>query len=129
MKLTRFIVLFLIFNLLLALPPGIAEVYYPDKWFLIPDFGALFGIFSTLTLFIYLIAYWRMGISNKASGQVLLGSVTIKLLTCMVMAFIYLSNHTVDPSKFLLNFFYLYFFHTVFELYCLLCNLRNQILK
>ncbi len=129
MKLTRFIILFLTFNLLLALPPGIAEVYNQDKQFLVPDFWALFGIFSALTFFIYLIAFWRMGISNKASGQVLLGSVTIRLLICMITAFIYLLNHTVDPSKFLLNFFYLYFFHTVFEIYCLLCNLRNQNLK
>ena len=128
MKLTRFITLFLIFNLLLAFPPGIVEMYYPNR-FLMPDFWILFGIFSTLTFFIYLIAFWRMSISNKASGQILLASVTIRLLICMIMVFIYLSSHIVDPAKFLLNFFYLYFFHTVFEIYCLLCNLRNQNLK
>lgn len=70
-----------------------------------------------------------MSISNKSSGQALLASVSIKLLFYMIIAFVYLSQNSVDPVKFLLNFFYLYLFHTVFEIYCLLCNLRNQNFK
>ena len=129
MTLKRFLLLFLFFNITLAIVPCLVQIYYPEKDLLIPHFWVLFGIFAALTFFIYLIAYWRMSISNRSSGQALLGSITIKLLICMIMAFVYLSENSVDPAKFLINFFYLYFFHTVFEIYCLLCNLRNQNFK
>lgn len=129
LKPLQFVLLFIAFNLILALAPGVAQLYYPEKEILLPAFWKLFALFSLLTFLICITAFWRMSVSNKASGQAILGTVTIKLLFCMVLAFIYLSNYDVDPTKFLLNFFYLYFFHTVFAIYCLLRNLRNQNLK
>lgn len=129
MSLLRFLVYYSVFMLALAVGPYIFDVYYADKEMLIPKFWSLFAIFGILTFSIYIIAYWRMSISNKASGQALLGSVSIKLFICMVIAYVYLSGNSVEPVKFMLNFFYLYFFHTVFEIYCLLCNLRNQKFK
>lgn len=129
MTIKRFLLLFVVFNIALALIPSLAQIYYPEKDLLIPHFWLLFGIFSILTLLLYLFAYWMMGISKTASGQALLGSITVRLLICMIMVFIYLSQTTVSPAKFLLSFFYLYLFHMVFEIYCLLCNLRNQNLK
>lgn len=129
MKIGRFLLYFILFNVFLALAPIVAQTYYSEGEYVIPYFWMLFWIFSALTFFIYLIAYWRMSISNRSSGQALLGSITIKLLICMIMAFVYLSENSVDPTKFLINFFYLYFSHTVFEIYCLLRNLRNQNFK
>jgi hypothetical protein len=129
MRITHFIIYFILFTISLAITPLVFQYYYPAMKLLIPKFWALFWIFAILTLSIYLIASWRMRISDKASGQALLGSVTIKLLFCMIIAFVYINSNTVDPLKFIINFFYLYFFHTVFEIYCLLCNLRNQKFK
>jgi hypothetical protein len=129
MRISRFIVYFILFTISLAIAPLTFQFYYPEMKLLVPKFWALFWIFEILTLSIYLIASWRMSISDKASGQALLGSVTIKLLFCMIIAFVYISSNAVDPLKFILNFFYLYFFHTVFEIYCLLCNLRNPKFK
>lgn len=129
MSLLRFLIYFLGFMLLLALGPYILHAFYFDRDFLIPKFWSLFAVFGIVTFSIYLLAYWRMGISNKASGQALLGSVAVKLLIYMIIAFVYLSANRVEPVNFMLNFFYLYFFHTVFEIYCLLCNLRNQKFK
>lgn len=128
MSIKQFLIYFLFFNILLGLGPFFAFQYdiIPP---LIPHFWILFSVFGVLTLSIHLVAHWRMAISNKASGQVLLGSITVKLLFCMILVFIYLSKMDVNSTLFLLNFFYLYFFHTVFEVYCLLRNLRNQILK
>lgn len=123
-----FLIYFLLFNILLGVGPFFASQYGMISP-LIPHFWLLFFAFSVLTLSIHLVAHWRMAISNKASGQVLLGSITVKLLFCMILVFIYLSKMDINPTLFLLNFFYLYFFHTVFEVYCLLRNLRNQILK
>src|SRR4029078_5303155 len=115
-----------IFVFTLASLPIIVAQYLGVNDFLIPYFWQLFVLFAILTLLIYTVSYWRMGISHKASGQILLGGITIKLLIYMLVAFIYLYNIDVNSSRFLLNFFYLYFFHSVFEIYCLLCNLRNQ---
>jgi hypothetical protein len=125
----HFLIIFLLFNITLAVAPSIAQIYYTEKNLLIPHFWMLFGFFSVLTSMLYLFAHWRMGVSNTASGQALLISITLRLFICMIVVFIYLSETTVNPAKFLLNFFYLYLFHMVFEIYCLLCNLRNQKLK
>lgn len=129
MKISRFLFFFAFFIAFLAIPPLIAGYYYPGADIVIPYFWNLFWIFAGLTGIIYLFAYWRMSLSYRSSGQALLGSVTVKLLVCMIIAFVYISKNSVDPAKFILDFFYLYFFHTVFELYCLLCNLRNQKFK
>jgi len=129
MSVSRFLIYFILFILALSIAPLMFQYYFPEKDLLIPRFWPLFFIFGILTFSILVIASWRMRISNKASGQALLGSVTIKLLFCMVIAFVYINANPVDPIKFIINFFYLYFFHTVFEIYCLLCNLRNQKFK
>lgn len=129
MTLNRFLLYFLFFNIALAAPPLAAEVLYSSQKLLIPHFWALFLIFDVLTLQLFLFAFWRMRISYKASGQAILASVSVKLLFCMILAFIYLYNVNTDKTKFLVNFFYLYFFHSVFEIYSLLRNLRNQNFK
>lgn len=129
MSLLRFLIYFILFILTLSIAPLVFQHYFPEIDLLIPRFWPLFLIFGLLTLSIYILASWRMRISNKASGQALLGSVTVKLLFCMIIAFVYINANPVDPVKFVVNFFYLYFFHTVFEIYCLLCNLRNQNFK
>lgn len=129
MSITRFLIYFIFFIAVLAAGPLLAQLYFPESELIIPHFWTLFLTFGILTFSIYLFAFWRMNISNRSSGQALLGSITLKLLICMIIAFVYISENNVAPAKFMLNFFYLYFFHTVFEIYCLLCNLRNQKFK
>lgn len=129
MSLKTLFIYFFGFMLVLALGPFIMERYFPADSLLVPNFWRLYFIFGLLTIFILSTASWIMRISARASAQALLGSITIKLLFCMVLAFIYLSRFQVEPVKFLASFFYLYFFHTVFEIYCLLRNLRNQNFK
>ena len=129
MSISRFIIYFILFIFFLAIPPLVAQYFFPIEGLLIPKFWLLFWIFAILTFSIYSFAYWRMSISINASGQALLGSITIKLLICTLIAFLYISENTVDPIKFIINFFYLYFLHTVIEIYCLLCNLHNPKIK
>lgn len=129
MSITRFIIYFVLFNFILAVPPFVIHHYFQELDILIPRFPNMFMVFSIITLVIYLLASWRMKVSIKSSGQALLVSIAVKLLLYMVIAFVYISQNTVDPGKFIICFFYLYFFHTVFEIYSLLCNLRNQKIK
>ncbi|MXV17589.1 hypothetical protein [Hufsiella ginkgonis] len=124
MSTQRFFILFLVFNLVLAILPATAGKY--SEFRLIPGFWGLFVVFDILTLNICLIARWRMQIGHKASGQVLLGTITARFLFCMVLVLIYVVKIPVKPVPFLACFFYLYFFHFIFEVYCLLRNLRNQ---
>ncbi len=129
MSVLKFVLYFILFNVLLSVAPLLAEIYYPDQALLIPRFWNMFAVFSIITFVIYVLASWRMKVSIKSSGQALLASVAVKLLLYMVIAFVYITQNTVDPVNFMICFFYLYFFHTVFEIYCLLCNLRNQKFK
>jgi hypothetical protein len=129
MSFNRFIIYFILFNLFLAAAPFFADYFFPERGVLIPKFWPMFWIFSFITFNIYIIASWRMRISDQASAQALLVSITVKMLFSMIIAFVYIQNNTFDPIYFVINFFYLYFFHTVFEIYCLLCNLRNQKIK
>jgi hypothetical protein len=129
MSTIRFLIYFILFNIFLALPPFIIHHHFKELDILIPRFDKMFIVFSIITFVIYILASWRMNVSIKASGQALLASIAVKLLLYMVIAFVYISQNTVDPVKFMICFFYLYFFHTVFEIYCLLCNLRNQKIK
>lgn len=129
MSTTKFLIYFFLFNILLSIPPLIAENSYADMDLLIPRFWNMFAVFSIITFVIYMLASWRMKVSIKSSGQALLASIAIKLLLYMVIAFVYITQNTVNPAKFIICFFYLYFFHTVFEISCLLCNLRNQKIK
>jgi len=129
MSVSRFLIYFLLFNILLSMGPLLAENFYTQFNVLIPRFWNMFAVFSIITLVIYLFTSWRMKVSIKSSGQALLAGIAVKLLLYMIIAFVYISQNTVDPVKFMISFFYLYFFHTVFEIYCLLCNLRNQNFK
>ncbi|MES2872542.1 MAG: hypothetical protein V4708_02390 [Bacteroidota bacterium] len=129
MSTLRFLIYFILFNIFLSIAPLAAENFYEAQDLLIPRFWNMFAVFSIITLVIYLFASWRMKVSIKSSGQALLASIAVKLLLYMVIAFVYITQNTVNPAKFIICFFYLYFFHTVFEIYCLLCNLRNQKFK
>jgi len=129
MKIGKYLLFFILFNLALSAAPLLLQNYYTDVQLLIPRFWNMFAVFSIITLVIHIFASWRMSISYRSSGQALLASITVKLLLYMIIAFVYISQNTVNPVNFMICFFYLYFFHTVFEIYCLLCNLRNQKFK
>ena len=125
----KFLIYFILFNIFLSIAPLLAGYSYSEFDLLIPRFWNMFAVFSIITLVIYLLASWRIKVSIKSSGQALLASIAVKLLLYMVIAFVYITQNTVNPAKFIICFFYLYFFHTVFEISCLLCNLRNQKFK
>lgn len=129
MSTTRFLIYFVLFNIALAIPPFVIHHHFRELDILIPRFPNMFAVFSIITLVIYLFASWRMRVSIKSSGQALLAGIAVKLLLYMVIAFVYISQNTVDPVKFVICFFYLYFFQTVFVISSLLCNLRNQKFK
>lgn len=119
MKLPGYLKNFVIFNLLLAVLPVVF------KNLLIPHFWVIFTLFAFLNLSIHLITFWGILTSNKASVRTFLGGTGLKFFVWMVFIFFYLRQNDVNSVGFLLNFFYLYFFNSAFEIYCLLRTLRN----
>jgi hypothetical protein len=82
-----------------------------------------------VTLIVYMVSW--IGIKRGGESQVLitLGAIVIRLLSSLLIILFYLMNFKVDPVIFIINFFSIYFLFTVFEISCLLVNLRHQIKK
>ena len=129
MKISQYLKYFILFNILVALPPGYMQLSQGGKNVLIPYFWQLFTAFASLNLITFLLIYWKLPNNSEGSVMALMGSVAIKLLLWMIVVFIYIQNIKVGATNFILDFFYLYLLNSVFEIYCLLRNLRNQNLR
>ena len=118
----RFFIAFGISTIFIALPPAVLG--YTNKGLLIPGFWLIFQFFSSLTFLICLAVIWGQLKDGTLGSQIFLGATTLKLLLCMTLALIYLHKYRVNDVVFVLNYFYLYFLYTAFEIYSLLSNLR-----
>lgn len=125
MTIPRFLGIYLVFLAVLGGLPA-ALVSFGGMPVLIAGFWDLFVLFALFTAAILLPALKWMKISDKVSGNILLGTLALRFLFCLVVLLIFMSRNEVDKVPFTLNFFYLYLFHSVFEIYCLLRNLRNS---
>jgi hypothetical protein len=123
--LKRLFISFGIATVLIALPPAVLGYVGKQSWF-IPGFWLIFQFFSSLTFLICLSVIWGQRQNGTLGGQIFLGATTLKLVLCMTLALIYLHKYTVNDVVFVLNYFYLYFSYTAFEIYSLLSNLRVQ---
>ena len=96
---------------------------------LIPHFWLVYTFMAGITLIIYILSI--IGIKKGGDHQafILLGGIVIRLLASMALVLIYIVNIKVNSILFILNFFSIYLSFTVFEIYCLLRNLRHQIKK
>jgi hypothetical protein len=82
-----------------------------------------------ITLLVYFLSIIGLKIDGEHQPLILLGGVVIRLLGSLAFVLVYLNKTQVDPILFVVNFFSIYFLFTVFEIYCLLRNLRHQIKK
>ena len=126
MKIAKYYQYFIIFNLLLAIPPVVIQTYYSASDIIIPYFWQLFALFAVLNLVIHILNHIGLIKSNAGAVKGFMGGTFLKFLVFMIVIFVYTSNIQINGPKFIGNFFYLYLFNTVFEIYCLLLNLRNQ---
>ncbi|MES2417192.1 MAG: hypothetical protein V4541_03340 [Bacteroidota bacterium] len=129
MSLTRFILYYFLFTLLLG---GIAVALpyiFPQSTLLINKFWVVFGFLAGITFIAYMVAY--LGIKRKPEMGVMaiMGSIALKMLFCMAFILVYVLKTPVSSLLFVLNFFSLYLLFTGFEIYALLCNLRHSLKK
>lgn len=124
---------FLFYFFLLTLISGslfwlINYIAFPTQ-LLIPYFWATFGFMATITLIIYLLSCLGLKIGGDHQSFILLAAIVLRLLLTLSFLLIYTQKVKVEAVLFMTNFFSLYLLFTVFEIYCLLCNLRHQIKK
>lgn len=102
---------------------------FPNQSLFVHNFWVIFGFLAGITY----IAYVLVDIGTKRDPEVgvmaIMGSVAVKMIFCMAFVLIYSIKERDMGVIFVLNFFSLYLLFTVFEVYCLLRNLRHQNLK
>lgn len=117
--------LFFLYSLVVvAIPPGLeGRVSFP----VVSDHYLLLSFFLFfLTLIVYVLSYLGIKKGGQISVLSLLGGLTMKMIFSLSLMLVLILK-TADNQKVLAgNFFYLYFLFTVFEVTCLLRNLRDQ---
>lgn len=126
MKLSKFLLQYLLFTFLLGLTAHLIHQQYPGDGLLIPKFWVIFGAIALLTLLAYIFSWIGIRKGGEFSIVAIMGSILLKLLFCMVLVLVYLLKFKVNDIIFAANFISLYFLFTGFEVYALLCNLRHQ---
>ena len=128
MKVYRTVLFFVLFVLLLAVPPFLLN-YTGNTDLLTPHFWLLFFFISGLTLIVIISVLICQHINSEFYAQAFLAATTFKILVCLIFIVVFLKKIHVDKLVFMADFFYVYFLNTVFEVYGLLRNLRNQNLR
>ena len=125
MSIPRFSILFLIYSLVVVAIPLLLEgrVRFPTvSAYYIPL--SLFLFF--LTLIVYILSYLGIEKGGQTSVLALLGGLTLKMIFSLSLMLVLILKTTDNQKVLAGNFFYLYFLFTVFEVSCLLRNLRDQ---
>jgi hypothetical protein len=125
LKLYKVLLQFIIFSVLLAVPP-IILTYVENGYWLVPDFWGVFIFSSLLTLAATLAVLLVQQKNSEMYGQAFLAATTFKLLATLVFILIFIKETKPLKIVFVVDFMYLYFLNMAFEIYGLLRNLRNQ---
>lgn len=116
---------FLIFTVCLALPP-VALVLMGNTKYVLPQFWGIFILLSALTLGVIIAVELVQKRYPAMYAQTFLIMTIVKMITTMLLALLIVLKTDVNDGIFMLDFFYIYFLNTGFEVYILLRNLRNQ---
>ena len=125
MKIAPAVFFFLLFVVAIAIPPMVLQ-YTGNTDLLTNGFWTLFFFMSGLTLLVLIGMLYIKQINQEYFAQAFLAGTTFKILACLVFILVFLAKHTVNKPVFVAGFMYIYILNTVFEIYALLRNLRNQ---
>ena len=125
MTLLRFSLYFLGFALLVACLAVILRFFLATV-VLGPHFWLLFVIISMITYVAYALSDLGIRKGGELSIYSLMGGFFVKLVVCLGVVMVLIIKYPENKILTALNFFSLYFLFTVFEVICLLRNLRDQ---
>jgi len=125
MNILKFFIAFSIFAGLTVLFPYVIEYYFPVS-FLSEQFLLIAFYLFFLTIIVYIISY--VGIKKGGQNSVLsiLGGLIVKMIFGLAMILLLFLKTTENQKVLAGNFFYIYFLFSLFEVICLLRNLRDQ---
>ncbi len=119
---------FVLFTLLLAVPP-LLLIYTNNTSLLVPNFWLMFVYVTGLTFLSIVFILIIQKVNKEMYAPAFLGATTFKLLTSLIFVLFFIKKCHPEKVSFVVDFIYLYFLNTAFEIYSLLRNLRNQNLK
>jgi hypothetical protein len=126
MKLLHFVAYYHAFGALVALLAiGVQRLAEPVV-ILGPHFWLLYAVVFTLTLVAYILSDLGIRKGGEISIYSLIGGLFIKLFACLAAVAVLIIKFPENKTLTAFNFFSLYFLFTVFEVICLLRNLRDQ---
>jgi len=128
MKIGPIIAFFLVFTLIIAVPPAILQ-YSGNGNLLNTGFWTIFLFMSVLTFLVLMLMMIVYQKNAEYFAQAFLGGTTLKILGCLIFIFVFLANNKVNKLLFMADFFYIYLLNTAFEIYVLLRNLRHKNLR
>lgn len=128
MKIGPIIAFFLLFTLIIAVPPVILQ-YSGNGNLLNTGFWTIFLFMSVLTFLVLMLMMVVYQKNAEYFAQAFLGGTTVKILGCLIFIFVFLANNKVNKLIFGVDFFYIYLLNTGFEIYVLLRNLRHKNLR
>ncbi len=126
MGLPRFIRHYLLFTASVAGLAVLLPRLFDGVALMSPYFWWLFAVVSVLTLTAYIISDLAIRKGGELSIYGLLGGLAVKLCSCLAVVAVLMFKFPENKLLTALNFFSLYFLFTVFEVICLLRNLRDQ---
>ncbi|WP_244214376.1 hypothetical protein [Pedobacter jejuensis] len=129
MSLTKFTSIYFIFIGVLIGLVAILPSIFPGSDLFVPNFWLMFGFLAGITFIAYLLVDIGVKRDPEVGIMAIMGSIAVKMIFCMAFVLIYSIKGKGIGVLFLLNFFSLYLLFSVFEIYCLLRNLRHQNLK
>ncbi|KLT65157.1 hypothetical protein [Pedobacter sp. BMA] len=129
MNLAKFTSLYLILIGISVAIVATLHALFPNTLLFVSDFWLIFGFMAAITYIAYVLVNIGLKRNPQAGVMAIMGSIGVKMIFCMAFVLIYSIKAKGDGLLFILNFFSIYLLFTVFEMYCLLRNLRHQNLK
>jgi lipoprotein signal peptidase len=116
---TLILTVFLIIVFFLAKYLGLAHLLHPKKWLILGFFVAFYFLFHRVIAF---------GLQEKQKNFIpfYLATVVLRLILCLIFIGVELYFGLQQQELFVSNFFVLYLFYTVFEIWNLSRNLRQN---
>lgn len=126
MKLSRFFLYYHGFALIVACLSVALQSLVGSTPVLGPHSWVLFIVVFVLTLIAYILSDLGIRRGGELSIYGLMGGLFFKLFACLAVVALLIIKFPENKWITALNFFSLYFLFTVFEVICLLRNLRDQ---
>jgi hypothetical protein len=128
MKIASVILSFLLFIVVIAIPPGLLQ-YTGNTSLLTASFWVMFCFMSVFTFLVLMLMVIVKQKNQEYFTQAFLGGTTLKMLAFLIFIFVFERKNVTDKHVFLLDFIYIYLLNTAFEIYVLLRNLRHEKLR